>query len=209
MFQTREAIHDMGEILFGVCRSFSGWCEPQFARGLHQPLPLLPRSHLVRFDVRRAELVAIAPQGAQRVVIGCEVRRTEHAWSRGQETRAWHLVCLDDVGKSEDIGRDLWVAHGGDAHRQIGETVSRLRLQEFPRRLPVRVKIDKPGDDVLSAHINDLRTRRNRDRPSRPNASDASIGHDEIGVVEDFITAHGHDGSALQYHGAARCGARE
>ena len=202
MFEPTEAIDDVRQILFAVGAPFRGRHEPQLARGFHEPLSLLSGAGLIRLEIHRAVVVAVHAQQATRVVERLEVGAGADAGAGGEDPWAGDTVDLHEVGDVENVRRDLRVADGGDPHREVGESIGGLGLQQRAGTAPMGVDVDEPGHDVLAGDIDHGGAGRSGRGAACGHARDAPVGDDHVGITEHVSAAHRDDRRATQHDGA-------
>src|SRR5439155_15907632 len=88
------------------------------------------------------------------------------------------------------------------------EVLPDLRLVDVPRGPDVRVHVDEPGHDRFAADVDRLRAGGNRHLAAAPDRRDTVVGHDDVGVLDDFVPLHRDRARAAQDDGPGRFLAR-
>ena len=189
---------------FQVQRALRSRHHSQFFRRHDHELPLLPIPHNVALDVVRAVVLRIFRQHALHFFFRLEIVVRKNSRPRGKRTQPDDVAAVHQVFVRKHVVRArLYVEARGDAIGQISQERPVLRVQNAaPNLRPVRVRVDKSGNDRFPGHIEHLRACWYR--AFRPHALDPVIFDDDVRVLQNLLAFHRHYCRSPQHDRALR-----
>ena len=193
-------VHHRVEAAFGRRHHFLG-----FARH-HHPLALLAVADHVRFQAVGAVVLLVFRDHVLDVVERLEVGVGENARASRVGARADHLARVHQVLVGEHIvGAGLRVAAGRHSEGEVCEEAPVLHVEHPAADLePVGMDIHEAGKDGGPRNIHDFGARRHRHCSVTAEGGDAVVFHHDVGVRNDFVSAHRDNLRAAQYDHSLR-----
>ena len=122
------------------------------------------------------------------------------------DARCNHIAHLDMIRVRQEVGRRrLRIARRRRAVRQRREILPHLRVVDL-RRQPLRVivRVDETWHNRLAGDVEYLRAFGNGHAAARAHSNNATVAHDDIGVLDDLFTLHRQCTTTAEDHHAFR-----